>query len=126
MILSGHLSLAGNGEKLRIRILFIVISAMLLGGQAWAEKVELKPLYQPTPSYPIALRSQGVQGLVSFKFSVKPDGSVGVVNITESPHDLMSLSVVKTVSTWQFEPMVLEDGKSELWMKSYINFSLDR
>ena len=73
---------------------------------------EPKSISTPAAPYPRKLLRNCVGGKVTFQFSVMPNGKVSPeVKIIESPHKLLSLAVVATVTNkWQFTPYAVGDS----------------
>lgn len=84
----------------------------------------LKILKIVPPQYPPDLLQKGIEGFVSVRFSIKPDGTTSNIKIENSTVDLFNDSVIVAVSQWRFEPY---DAKIPPLIHEFpINFSLKR
>jgi TonB family protein len=62
------------------------------------------------PTYPSQAKARNIEGWVELEFTVKTDGSVTDVKVTQSePAAIFDLAAVQAVAKWRFEP-VLRDG----------------
>jgi protein TonB len=61
---------------------------------------------QPTPRYPDALKSVGVEGVVSMRFIVGADGKVepGSISVIDSPHKLFADAVRASLMNSRYRP----------------------
>lgn len=56
------------------------------------------------PTYPIALRAQGLEGAVTVEFVVLPDGKVDSPRIVGDAHPLFAAAALAAVAQWTFQP----------------------
>ena len=85
---------------------------------------ELKPLTRPNPDYPLSARRACIEGVVKFSFQVDKHGIVKDVEITESPHCLLSATVVESVKQWRFAPMIELPEGALIGDSSFIKFGI--
>jgi TonB family protein len=63
-----------------------------------------------TPEYPDIVRDVGAEGRVILKALVLEDGSVGAVQIIESPNDILTNQAITALRKSEFRP-ALRDGR---------------
>jgi protein TonB len=63
------------------------------------------PIRQRKPIYPQRYVNQGIGGFVVAQFTVKANGSVDAISITESsPQGFFDDSAIRAIATWKFNP----------------------
>ncbi|HXM63265.1 MAG TPA: energy transducer TonB [Terriglobales bacterium] len=67
-------------------------------------------IYSPDPDYPIEARRAKVQGLVTLKLTVAPDGATKDIQVVKHLRSDLDANAVDAVRTWKFEPAT-KDGK---------------
>ena len=68
-------------------------------------------IYNPTPGYTVEERKSRVQGTVSTKMIIDPEGCVASLSIVQSLHPALDEATRQTLLTWVFRPAQL-DGKN--------------
>jgi protein TonB len=58
----------------------------------------------PSPSYPPAALSAGIEGIVHVRFHIAADGSVKSAIVETSGHEILDDAVRIAIKTWRFEP----------------------
>jgi protein TonB len=76
------------------------------------------------PRYPEEARSEGVEGVVTVRFVVSPNGTVGDVRVV-SGHPLLNAAVIAAVKTWRFEPAKYEDRPISMWQTARFPFRIN-
>lgn len=66
-----------------------------------------RKLRDQRPEYPPALAAQGISGPVEVEGTLGPDGKVTGVQMISSPHPELLRAVIEAVSTWLFDPTLL-------------------
>jgi protein TonB len=86
------------------------------------------PQVRIEPDYPPQAKDRGIEGWVSFRFTVTKEGRVKDVQIVDSkPQGMWERVTIRAVSNWRYQP-ALKDGKpieTRGVMASY-RFELDR
>lgn len=83
-------------------------------------------LVQVPPEYPYRAREQGIEGLVVVKFLVRPDGSVGNVNILKArPEGVFDDAVRRALPRWNFQPGRIDGDPVASWVVTTLNFDLN-
>jgi TonB family protein len=86
-------------------------------------KPEFKVIERPAAPYPKKLLKQCIGGLVTFRFSVAENGRVTDIEITSSPHELISSSVIETLKNrWIFAPYVPPQPGKLVRIQSVMSF----
>ncbi len=67
-------------------------------------------IYSPGPDYPEKARKAKVQGVVTLKLTVSPDGSTKDIQVVKHLRSDLDANAVDAVRTWKFEPAT-KDGK---------------
>jgi TonB family protein len=67
-------------------------------------------LYTPDPDYPIEARKAKVQGVVTLKLTVSPDGTTKDIQMVKHLRSDLDANAVDAVRRWKFEPAT-KDGK---------------
>jgi len=84
------------------------------------------PIMQVPPEYPFKAREQGVEGYVAVKFMVRPDGSVGNVNILSAkPDGVFNEEVRRVLPRWRFQPGRLKGEPVASWVVTTLRFDLN-
>jgi len=60
------------------------------------------------PTYPARATASGLEGFVTVRFDVNPDGSVGNVTVIESSHRIFENAAVKATRKFRFRPRVVD------------------
>lgn len=81
-----------------------------------------RPVYQPAPVYPAALRSRKIEGVVSIIFVVGADGRVANAKVEKSTDPAFEKPALDAVRKWKFEPGVKEGRKVSFKMRAPIRF----
>jgi protein TonB len=69
------------------------------------------PQVRIEPDYPPVARARGIEGRVTFRFTVAVDGRVKDVEILESdPPRIWDAATIRAVSNWKYQPAI-RDGK---------------
>jgi len=69
-------------------------------------------VYQPPPAYPEVARQQGWEGTVTLHLELRPDGTVGDVQVARSSgHELLDTAAQETAKTWKHAPVTQEGGQ---------------
>lgn len=82
-------------------------------------------VHRPTPVYPLSARQQGLEGTVSLRFEMLPDGTVGHINVLESTgHPILDEAAQNTVKQWTHN-LFQQDTLSQRWGTLSFTFTLD-
>jgi protein TonB len=69
------------------------------------------PQVRIDPAYPPQARGRGMEGWITFRFTVTTSGSVKDIEILESdPPHIWDSATLRAVSTWKYQP-ALKDGR---------------
>jgi protein TonB len=69
------------------------------------------PQVRMLPEYPEAARARGIEGWITFRFTVARDGSVKDIEILDSrPERVWDSATLRAVSSWKYQPAI-KDGK---------------
>ena len=60
------------------------------------------------PTYPARASASGLEGFVTVRFDVNPDGSVGNVTVLESSHIIFETAAIKATRKFRFRPRVVD------------------
>jgi protein TonB len=83
-------------------------------------------MVQVPPEYPFKAREQNVEGYVAVKFLVRPDGSVGNVNILKAqPAGIFDDAVRRALVRWKFQPGRLGNDAVAAWVTTTLRFDLN-
>jgi len=88
---------------------------------------EARPIYRlnPSPKYPRIARIRGYQGNVLLDVLVNTDGKVDDLKIYKSSgHPLLDRAAVSSVKRWLFEPGMIGEKKTDMWVRVPIRFEL--
>jgi len=86
------------------------------------------PSVRIEPDYPQTARDRGIEGWVTFRFTVAVDGSVKDVAIVESqPPRVWDRATLRAVASWKYQPAT-KDGRAveQRGMMATYRFELDR
>ena len=78
---------------------------------------------KPMPAYPEEARKQGIEAVITVKFTVTEEGTVEDVAIVKG-HDLFDAVVKAMVATWTFHPATLEGRPMRMRRLAKIPFRL--
>jgi TonB family protein len=67
-------------------------------------------IYSPGPDYPEKARKAKVQGVVTLKLTVSPDGTTKDIQVVKHVRSDLDANAVDAVRTWKFEPAT-RDGE---------------
>ncbi len=79
-----------------------------------------KALYNPKPTYPKALRQEGITGDVKVQFIVNTAGEVQDIKVISSDNELFTKEAIKVLQQWKFAP-ALKNGQA---IDSRVQFSV--
>ena len=83
-------------------------------------------MVQVPPEYPFKAREQNLEGYVAVKFLVRPDGSVGNVNILKAqPAGIFDDAVRRALVRWKFQPGRLGTEAVAAWVTTTLRFDLN-
>lgn len=83
-------------------------------------------MVQVPPEYPFKAREQNVEGYVAVKFLVRPDGSVGNVNILKAqPAGVFDDAVRRALVRWKFQPGRMGSEAVAAWVTTTLRFDLN-
>jgi len=81
--------------------------------------------YNPPPDYPLALREQGIGGVVWLRVWVDGDGRPGEIRLARgSGYRLLDDAAVRAVRHWRFVPARSGDQTMASWVEFPIRFAL--
>lgn len=81
--------------------------------------------YNPPPDYPLALREQGIGGVVWLRVWVDGDGRPGEIRLARgSGYRLLDDAAVRAVRHWRFLPARSGDQTIASWVEFPIRFAL--
>ncbi len=65
-----------------------------------------------SPDYPVRARIAGQRGFVEVEFSVRPDGRVKEIKVSDSwPRRVFDRAAIKAIRGWRFDPATLDGGE---------------
>jgi periplasmic protein TonB len=88
---------------------------------------EARPIYRlnPSPKYPRIARIRGYQGNVLLDVLVNKNGKVHDLKIYKSSgHPLLDRAAASSVKHWLFEPGMIGEKKTDMWVRVPIRFEL--
>lgn len=92
----------------------LVCFALAFAGAAYAQESAFDEPPMPTktvpPTYPSALKNDGVSGMVTVSLTVDEKGNVANVVVKKSTRPEFEQPAIDAVSRWKFEP-AKKDGK---------------
>ena len=69
---------------------------------------EAIPIYQVRPEYPVQANLKGIEGYVTFKFDISPDGSPSNISIIdENPRGVFKREAMRAIRKWKFKPRIV-------------------
>ena len=74
------------------------------------------------PTYPDALKSAKIGGVVTMEALIATDGTIKDVRVVDSPHPDLDAAAVDAVRQWQFSSTLLDCAPIEVRMKVTTNF----
>ncbi len=86
------------------------------------------PQVRIEPDYPHQARDRGIEGWVTFSFTVAVDGSVKDVAILASePPRIWDAATIRAVTTWKYQPAI-QDGRpvEQVDVRATYRFELER
>ncbi len=83
-----------------------------------------RPTRQIAPSYPPALKNQGIEGRVYIRFDIDKQGNVVDATVKKSDHPTFDAYAVDAVRQWKFEPGMQNGELVPFTMIAPITFSL--
>ena len=86
------------------------------------------PQVRIEPDYPQQLRDRGIEGWVTFRFTVTRDGRVKGIEIVDSqPERVWDSATIRAVSNWRYQP-ALKDGVpvEQVGLMATYRFELER
>jgi periplasmic protein TonB len=83
-----------------------------------------QPVLQPSPTYPYALRREGLNATVAVEFIVDKEGRVLEPFVIDSTHTGFNEAAVTGVSKWKFRPGTRAGAKVNVRMRVPIVFKL--
>ncbi len=84
-----------------------------------------KPLKKLAPSYPAAAKKAGLTGKVKVRFTVSADGYVTNVRVIETPGEIFSKEIKRSLSEWIFIPAKIDGIAVAQEAKISFSFGLD-
>jgi protein TonB len=60
------------------------------------------------PTYPARAAASGLEGFVTVRFDVNPDGSVSNITVLESSHRIFETAAIKATRKFRFRPRVVD------------------
>ncbi len=83
-----------------------------------------RPVINPPPEYPEALRGDNIKGSVELQYTVMADGSVSDVKVVESkPQGVFDDIAVKAVQGWSFKPRTVNSIPINSLVRQIIEFN---
>lgn len=80
--------------------------------------------YNPLPDYPMALREQGLGGVVWLRVWVDSDGHPGDIKLAKgSGYRLLDESALRAVRSWRFVPAKLGEQRQPSWVEFPVRFA---
>lgn len=88
---------------------------------------EAIPVYQPRPEYPVQANLNGIEGYVTFKFDIGPDGTPSNISVTdEKPRGVFRREAMRAIRKWKFKPRIVNGQPIHQRNMSYkLEFNLD-
>ena len=80
--------------------------------------------YNPLPDYPMALREQGLGGVVWLRVWVDSEGHPGEIKLAKgSGYRLLDESALRAVRSWRFVPAKLGEQRQSSWVEFPVRFA---
>jgi TonB family protein len=86
------------------------------------------PQIRIEPDYPVQQKDRGIEGWVTFQFTVAANGSVkDVVILASDPPRVWDATTIRAVSTWKYQPAT-KDGRpvEQVGLRATYRFELER
>jgi protein TonB len=84
-------------------------------------------VHNPPPTYPLAAFFARIEGTVTLRLFIGPDGHVGKVEIaTSSGYPVLDAEAVRAVRGWQFLPATRSGRPISMTVRLPVRFELDR
>jgi protein TonB len=86
------------------------------------------PQIRIEPDYPPQARDRGLEGWVTFRFTVTKEGRVKDIEIVDSePQRIWDSATIRAVSSWKYQP-ALKDGApvEQVGLMATYRFELER
>lgn len=85
------------------------------------------PVYQPRPEYPVQANLKGIEGSVTFKFDISPDGTPSNISvIDEEPRGVFRREAMRAIRKWKFKPRIVNGQPIHQRDMTYkLEFNLD-
>lgn len=95
-------------------------------GATWAQHLDKQPraTVRMSPTYPSALRSDGIEGVVMVEFDVDVKGRVVSARVRESTDRAFDEPTIRAVLQWRFEPGLSQGRPVPFRMVIPVNFTL--
>jgi protein TonB len=77
-----------------------------------------------TPSYPVELQQQGIEGAVVLEGIVSGDGSVRDMRVLRAAHAQLAEALIDAVERWRYTPTLLNCEPIEVAVTVTANFGL--
>ncbi|MCP4746316.1 MAG: energy transducer TonB [Desulfobacteraceae bacterium] len=86
----------------------------------------LTALVRSKPDFPFAAKRRGIEGWVRVKFIVNEQGNVENISIVEAdPPGVFEQSVIRSLSTWRYQPVSVEGMPVKTRAETVIQFKLE-
>jgi TonB family protein len=86
----------------------------------WEGDINRTPMVQPMPGYTV-----DVEAVITMRFQVKPDGSVGRIIPLKKMNPELEKEVIKTLRNWRFSPLPSGVPQQPQWGTITFRFVLD-
>lgn len=86
----------------------------------WEGDINRTPMVQPMPKYTV-----DVEAVITMRFEVKPDGSVGRIIPLKKMNPELEKEVIKTLRNWRFSPLPSGVPQQPQWGTITFRFVLD-
>lgn len=84
-------------------LLALLLTTLVSTAETTAPK--LVRLYVEAPEYPATARRFNLSGIVTAKMRIEADGHISRTEIIQSPADILSEAVVRTIAKWKYQPI---------------------
>jgi len=88
-----------------------------------AEKMATRLIYQPSPVYPEIASMARIQGVVRLRALIGPDGRIEDLKAL-SGHPFLIKSTMDAVSTWRYQPTLVNGKPVEVETEIAVNYTL--
>lgn len=83
--------------------------------------------HQPPPAYPEVARQNGWEGTVALRLELRPDGTVGEVQVAQSSgHAALDNAAQDAAKTWKHVPATQDGSAVARWVETQLTFTLDK